>query len=217
MIDPRKIIVSLDGISQKKALTIAERLRGTVWGFKVNDLVYDDLDIIVKLKTLGRVFVDAKLHDIPNTVANSVGRLSERGADIITVHASGGIKMMQAAKANADSTKVIAVTVLTSADSKNAGEKVSYLAEDAMKAKLDGVVCSGHDLKTISTMNEMQGKLKIVPGVRPSWYREKDDQVRTVTPHEAIQLGADYLVVGRPITQASDPNQALNHLIGEKI
>lgn len=101
------LIIALDGITSKEALEIARKLKGRVWGFKIGDLLYQDNSLIQKLKKFGHVFVDVKLYDIPNTVANSVKRLSRAGADMITVHASGGIPMMKAAKQNAGKSKII--------------------------------------------------------------------------------------------------------------
>jgi orotidine-5'-phosphate decarboxylase len=212
VVDSQKVIVSLDGIPQEKALQIANLLKGSVWGFKVNDLIYEELNIIDQVKKLGNIFVDIKLYDIPNTVANSVRRLSARGVDIITVHASGGIEMMRTAKAHAGATKIIAVTVLTSHHPEHATERVKELAEDAVEAGVDGVVCSGHELETVNIIKGMSRKLKIVPGIRPYGYEKSDDQIRTTTPEEAVRLGADYLVVGRPITQSDSPAEALKRL-----
>ena len=144
-----KIIVALDGVSIKEALGIASKLKRKVWGFKVNDLLFDPPaggEIIPKLKKFGRVFADAKLHDIPSTVARSVARLEKAGADMITIHASGGIEMMKAAKTASRRAKILGVTVLTSKSSVNKNEFLK-LAEDIKKAKLDGVVCSAHELK----------------------------------------------------------------------
>ena len=93
-----KIIVALDGLTVKGALRIGKILSGKVWGFKVNDLLFTNVEIIRKLKKFGKIFADAKLHDIPNTVGNSVKKLSKAGADLITVHASGGVEMMKVAK-----------------------------------------------------------------------------------------------------------------------
>ncbi|MDP3730979.1 MAG: orotidine-5'-phosphate decarboxylase [bacterium] len=189
-----KIIIALDGMSEVEALRIAKLLKGKVWGFKINDLLFADPGIIKKLKKFGNVFADAKLYDIPNTVANSVRRLSAVGADMITVHASGGIEMMRAAKENAGHSKILAVTVLTSFKGSQ-NKIVLKLAREAEKAGLDGIVCSGHELKYVSKLP----LLKVVPGIRPKGYNRKDDQKRTVTAEEAVKLGADYLVIGRPI------------------
>ena len=189
-----KIIVALDGISEKEALRIARLLKGLVWGFKVNDLLFESLGVIVKLKKFGNVFADAKLYDIPNTVTNSVRKLSTTGADMITVHASGGVEMMKAAKRSAGKSKILAVTVLTSFQG-NQKKMVLKLVRDAEKAGLDGIVCSGLELKYLAKFS----LLKVVPGIRPKDYNKKDDQKRTVTAEEAVKLGADYLVIGRPI------------------
>lgn len=205
-----KIIVALDGISEKEALRTARILKGYVWGFKVNDLLFENKKIISKLKKFGNVFADAKLHDIPNTVANSVQRLSRAGADMITVHASGGVEMMKAAKRNANQSKILAVTILTS-DKANP-KKVIKLLQDAIKAKADGIVCSGRDLKVVGNIPRSESLLKIVPGIRPKWYKKKDDQKQVMSPKEAIKLGADYLVIGRPIIKSKNYINTLDNL-----
>ena len=206
------LIIALDGINQQKALNIARVLKGKVWGFKVGDLLYEDNFLIQKLKKFGRVFVDVKLHDIPNTVANSVKRLSHAGADMITVHASGGVPMMKAAQRNAGKSKIIAVTVLTSHNNKNTKRSVVKLAQDAIDADVQGIVCSGRELEALRGVRGIKSMIKVVPGVRPEWYTKKDDQKRTITPDEAIKLGADYLVIGRPITNAKSLLKALKEL-----
>ena len=206
-----KIIVALDGISKKKALRIASILKGRVWGFKINDLLFEDATIIGKLKKFGNVFADAKLYDIPNTVAHSVARLSKAGADIITVHALGGIEMMKAAKNSAGKSKILAVTVLTS--EKANSEKVVELTREAFRAGVDGVICSGRDLSSIQKILKSRFFLKIVPGIRPNWYKNKDDQKQIMTPKEALKLGADYLVIGRPILNAKNPIRALADML----
>lgn len=203
-----KIIVALDGVSEKKAIEIAKRLKGLVWGFKVNDLLFESPSIIKKLKKFGKVFADTKLHDIPNTVANSVAKLSRAGADLITVHASGGVEMMRVAKKNAGRSKVIAVTVLTSLKNTNNFVK---LVKDIKAAGVDGVVCSAHELKFF----KKEKFLKIVPGIRPTWYKTKDDQSRTATPKEAIASGADLIVIGRPILRSKDSVMAVNKILKE--
>ena len=201
-----QIIVALDGMSEKKSLSLAEKLSGLVWGFKVNDLLFEDPRIIKKLKKFGNIFADAKLHDIPNTVSNSVSRLALLGADIITVHASGGREMMRAAKKAAGKSKIIAVTVLTSVTG-NQKKIVLKLAHEAQAAKLDGIVCSAQEVRYISAR-----MLKIVPGIRLKPSVSKDDQKRTATPTEALKAGASLLVVGRPITQAKDPIKIIKEI-----
>ena len=193
-----QIIVSLDGITSKKAVEVAKKLKGLVWGFKVNDLLFEDDGIIRKLKRYGWVFADAKLHDIPNTVANSVEKLSRAGADMITVHASGGVEMMQSAVRQAKKrTKIIAVTVLTS---HKKSDNFKKLFKDIKLAGADGIVSSAHELKLFNK----EKYLKIVPGIRPAWYGVKDDQKRTAGSKEAAVLGADYLFIGRPILNSKN-------------
>ena len=204
------IIVALDGISEKEALRVARLLKGSVWGFKVNDLLFENKHIITKLKKFGRVFADAKLYDIPNTVANSVTRLSRAGADMITVHASGGIEMMKAAKRSAGRSKILGVTVLTSSEPNS--KMVMKLTKDILEAKLDGIVSSGRDLSSIQKIQGSRILLKVVPGIRKAGYKKRDDQKRTVTPEKAFKEGADYLVIGRPILDSKDPLKALADL-----
>lgn len=206
-----KIIVALDGISEKEALRTARILKGYVWGFKVNDLLFEDGKIIGKLKKFGKVFADAKLHDIPNTVANSVTKLSKAGADMITIHASGGIEMMRIAKQAAGRSKILAVTVLTSARANP--KNIAKLVKDALRAGVDGVVCSGHDLASIKRVSRSESLLKIVPGIRPKWYKTKDDQKKIITPEKALLLGADYLVIGRPVLKSINPLKAIRDTI----
>lgn len=215
-IEGNKIIIALDGLSKSEALEIATLLKGKVWGFKVNDLIFEDSNVISQLKKFGNIFADVKLYDIPNTVGNSVKKISDKGADIITVHASGGIEMMKEAKKRSGGSKIIAVTILTSKKQVKSNDSyIDRLTRDALEAQLDGIVCSGLDLKTIARIPKMKSKLKIVPGIRPHWYGTKDDQKRVVSPREAIDLGADYLVIGRPIIQTPNPLESLEKILDE--
>jgi len=218
------IVIPLDGMGRAQAVALAERLLGKVWGFKVNDLLLAcGTSIVEELKGLGRVFVDAKLHDIPNTVANGVKRLASAGADLITVHASGGPAMVRAAVEQSGGAGILAVTVLTSLDDVTADEvfgsdaagAVVRLARMAAGAGAAGIVCSPRELVTVSAMPEMQGRLKVTPGIRPAWHGKADDQRRSMTPAEAITAGADLLVIGRPITGAADPVAAVERVLAE--
>ena len=201
-ISKSKVIVALDGMPVQRALTLARHLRGLVWGFKVNDLLFTD--IMPKLKRSGRVFADAKLHDIPNSVANSVRRLSSLGVNMITVHSSGGRDMMRAAVKVRGRSDIIAVTVLTS----QKGDRLLFKkrVSDARASGVQGIVCSAHELP-------VNGMKTIVPGIRPDGYSKKDDQKRTATPKQAIGAGADYLVIGRPITDANNPLMVLRDMM----
>ena len=220
-----KIIIPLDGKTEAESLALAEKLSGHVWGFKANDLLLEcGLEIITKLKAYGNVFADPKLHDIPNTVANGIKRLSEAGADLITIHASGGSKMIQAAREAAGNSKVLAVTLLTSLgeeDSsrvydKNPDDCVLSLATLAAESGAHGIVCSPKEVGMINSNEGTKSLLKVIPGIRPSWYGKADDQVRKKTPAEAVADGADLLVIGRPITGHEDPVEAAK-LVNEEL
>ncbi len=161
------------------------------------------------------IFLDLKLHDIPNTVAKAIQALNPLEPSILTVHAAGGRAMMEDAKAAAGANaKVVAVTVLTSLDQDDLGAigvsgnpigQVERLADLAREAGLDGIVCSGEEVKTVH--KSWKDGFFVVPGVRPA-NGAMGDQKRTVTPAEAMARGASIIVVGRPISKADDPDQA---------
>ncbi len=165
------------------------------------------------------VFLDLKLHDIPNTVAGAVRSLLPLGADMLTIHAGGGAKMIEAAakaaSEGAKRPKILAVTVLTSLDTEalaatgvsgGPAQQVLRLARLALESGADGLVCSAHE---ISRLRDAFGEkpVLVVPGIRPKG-AEIGDQARVMTPEEAVSAGADYIVVGRPITGAADPAAA---------
>lgn len=224
------IILPLDGMSKVRALEIAEKFSGKVWGVKINDLIdqelfrkEDEISLIEKLTKICPFFADPKLHDIPNTVANRTKAYAKGGAYFITVMASGGIEMMRAAVENRGDSKILAVTVLTSLSEEEAhltyGEpskaKVLLFAQWAKLAGVDGIVCSAKELEILSKHPELEGLIKVTPGIRPDWYKEADDQKRTMTAGEAIKLGADYLVIGRPLLRAADPMEAVEKTLAE--
>jgi orotidine-5'-phosphate decarboxylase len=169
-----------------------------------------------------KIFLDLKVHDIPNTALGAISSLAKYGVDILNVHASGGIAMMQKAKEALDgyTCKLIAVTHLTSTDEKMLNEElliattiekaVLNLAENTKKAGLDGIVCSPHEIKIVK---EKLGKdfVTVCPGIRLE--KTNDDQKRTLSAKEAFALGTDYIVIGRPITQAEDPIKAFDLLL----
>lgn len=217
------IIVALDALDYTTARETAKKLQGSVWGFKVNDLYFEmGLSIVEELAEFGNVMLDAKLHDIPNTVANTTAKMKDTKAAIVTVHASGGQTMIRAAADNLPG-RVAAVTVLTSHDmneckaifghyTTEAVEKLAYMARDGGAAY---IVCSAKELD-MPIFEEGDVDLpKIVPGIRPVWYQTPDDQKRTATPVEAIQLGAKFLVMGRPILRADDPVKAAQDTLDE--
>lgn len=212
------IIVAMDGMTLKDAQMMADKLSRWVWGFKFNDLFFErGMEIGADFEQKA-FMIDAKFHDIPNTVRNVTKKLAGWGAEIVTVHASGGKVMIEAAVENLPG-KVAAVTVLTSLDEKacrhiyNVGPtiKVHTLAQDAMKAGASYIVCSPLELETLGGIDLP----KIVPGIRPLWYQEKDDQARKMTPTEAMEAGARFLVMGRPILRADDPVEAAQRTLEE--
>ncbi|WP_109806851.1 orotidine-5'-phosphate decarboxylase [Sphingosinithalassobacter portus] len=216
------LFVALDTPDLERAKTIAQRVHAHVGGIKlgleffmangahgVHEMAKLDLPI----------FLDLKLHDIPNTVAKAIQALRPLEPAILTVHAAGGRAMMEDAKAAAPTgTRVVAVTMLTSLDSNDLQsiglapdphEQVVRLTELAREAGLDGIVCSGAEVKA-AHRTWPQGFF-VVPGVRPA-NGHAGDQKRVVTPRQALDGGASILVVGRPITQASDPDVAAREI-----
>lgn len=167
------------------------------------------------------IFLDLKLHDIPNTVAKAMQAINALEPAIVTIHAAGGRAMMEDAKAAAGAhTKVVAVTVLTSLDdhdlsrvgvSDSPDAQVARLAALAQEAGLDGIVCSGHEVKAVK--KSWKEGFFVVPGLRPSG-GNSGDQKRTVTPRQARDDGASVLVIGRPITRAESPDDAARAIVG---
>lgn len=218
-------------MSVKKALEVAKELSDAVWGFKANDLLDErnvvidkrPVDILEELKSFGGVFADPKYHDIPNTVANRVAKMAKAKPYFITVHASGGVKMLRAAVDNAGESKILAVTVLTSLNEEDTHlalgapvkAKVLEYARYAVLAGVHGIVCSAKELEFLSKYKELDSLIKVTPGIRPLWYQPADDQKRTMTPAEAIELGADYLVIGRPILKDDVPDYAVERTLEE--
>jgi orotidine-5'-phosphate decarboxylase len=214
-----ELIVALDGLTKEKSLEIASRLSGLVWGFKVNDLLLEEgFSIIRELKKFGKVFADPKLHDIPNTVKNCVKKLAETGVSLITVHASGGARMIEEAVKHSGSAEILSVTVLTSFSREETRsvygiseteKKVLELAKLAEESGTHGIVCSPQELPILT--KEIKRAFFLTPGIRLE--KSNDDQVRVMTPIEAKNLGAKYIVVGRPITESSDPHLVTSQII----
>jgi len=212
------VYVALDTIDLDRAKAIAARVKTHVGGLKLGLEFFaaNGPAGIREMAALGLpIFLDLKLHDIPNTVAKAVQALRPLDPAILTVHAAGGRAMLEDAKAAAPSgTKVVAVTVLTSLDDKDlsavgvqggAHAQVVRLTELARAAGLDGIVCSGAEVA--AARKAWPEGFFVVPGVRPA-DGQSADQKRVVTPRQALDAGASILVVGRPITQADDPDLA---------
>jgi len=212
------VYVALDTPDLDKARAIAERVKTQVGGLKLGleFFVHNGPAGVHEIAHLGLpIFLDLKLHDIPNTVAKAIQALRPLEPAILTVHAAGGRAMMEDARAAAPSgTKVVGVTVLTSLDEEDlhslgvpgeARAQVERLALVAREAGLNGVVCSGAEIEIVR--NAWPEAFIVVPGVRPA-DAAAGDQKRVVTPRQALDAGASVLVVGRPITQAEDPGAA---------
>lgn len=221
-----KIIVALDVPSSSEALRLVEQLRPETSFFKIGLQLYtaEGPEIVrIVLSAGAKVFLDLKLHDIPNTVAKAVESASTLGAQMLTIHLSGGGEMIRAAaKAKKGQMSILGVTVLTSSTEATLREigisdkiehQVLRLAKLGVENGIDGVVASPHEIKPLR--EKFRHKIKIVvPGIRPTW-AETGDQKRTMTPREAIEAGADYLVIGRPITAHKNPREALEKILQE--
>ena len=223
-----EVIVALDTPSKVSALALVDRLGSSADFYKVGLELYtaEGPRIVEELLARGkRVFLDLKLHDIPNTVGGAVRSASALGAHLLTVHASGGTAMLETARAAATGAlRLIAVTVLTSLDEPDLGrawgrrvasvqEEASRLAALAKAMGLDGVVASAGDAARIRP-EVGDDFLLVVPGIRLSG-AERNDQRRVGTPAAAVKAGADYLVIGRPVTRAEDPAAALASFLEE--
>lgn len=216
------IYVALDTPDIERAKAIATRVRHHVGGIKLGleFFMANGRHGVHEMADIGLpIFLDLKFHDIPNTVGKAVQALRPLEPAIITVHAAGGRAMLEDAKAAAPTgTKVVAVTMLTSLDandltsiglSPDPHEQVVRLAELARSAGVDGIVCSGEEVKAAHAA--WKDGFFVVPGVRPA-NGSSGDQKRVVTPRAALDAGASILVIGRPITQAEDPDLAAREI-----
>jgi orotidine-5'-phosphate decarboxylase len=227
--DPKdRLAVALDLPSEQEAMRLVDRLEGTCQWFKVGMELYYAAgnSIVQQLRDRGfNVFLDLKLHDIPNTVAGAVRSATRAGASLLTIHASGGAAMMSAAAEAASapgSPRLLAVTVLTSMDANelagigitaSPAEQVLRLAKLAQASGIDGMVCSAEE---VATLRKETGPntLLVIPGIRPAG-SAVEDQRRIATPAQAIAHGASMLVVGRPITRATNPAEAAHAILEE--
>jgi len=226
MLDP-KVVVALDFDKKNDALSFVDKISPSDCKLKVGKemFTYFGPEFVKTLTDKGfDVFLDLKFHDIPNTVAKAVTAAADLGVWMVNVHASGGKQMMTKAKQalenyGNDAPLLIAVTVLTSmskADlcdlgiTKTPAQQVDLLANLAKQSGLDGVVCSAMEAEQLKQSLGKEFKL-ITPGIRPAGF-SSDDQQRIMTPEQAIKVGVDYLVIGRPITKSSDPQLVLQQI-----
>jgi len=226
-----RLIFPLDLPDWNSARALAKVLNGHVGWFKVGLELFiaEGPDVVGHLKDLApdtKIFLDLKLHDIPATVGRAIGSAVRLGAEMLTVHAQGGPEMLKAAVEQAGSaTTVLAVTVLTSlnpaempeitAEYRQPGALVNFLARQALEAGCRGLVASGQEVAALRHNFGRDPKL-VIPGIRPAWSQiSGDDQKRTATPWEAVRDGADYLVIGRPIRDAENPAEAADRVVTE--
>ncbi|MFP1944137.1 orotidine-5'-phosphate decarboxylase [Lonsdalea quercina] len=222
------IIVALDYASQRDAYEFVDRIDPQRCRLKVGKEMFTLFgpQLVNDLQQRGfEVFLDLKFHDIPNTTARAVAAAAELGVWMVNVHASGGARMMQAAKEallpyGADAPLLIAVTVLTSMDEDDLrglgitlspAEQAERLAVLTQQCGLDGVVCSAHEAERLKQRCGAAFQL-VTPGIRPAG-SAAGDQRRIMTPEQAKLAGVDYMVIGRPITQSADPAQILNAIL----
>lgn len=214
------IIVAIDETNFKKASNIIDQLDSSKCMIKIGSVAFNSIghNLIDYGAQQGfDIFLDLKLHDIPNTVKKSIESLSSLPIKMLTVHTSGGKDMMSAAMEAVSGTdiKVFGVTVLTSLSDddtntifkRTSSKQVEAMLDSAELAGIDGVVCSPHELELLSKRTSL---LSITPGIRLEY--SNDDQKRVMTPKEAIDLGADYLVIGRPITSSENIGESLNKI-----
>jgi len=219
------LMVALDMDEGDEAVRLAGEIGSDVAALKVGSQLFTRYgpDLVRQItESGGRVFLDLKYHDIPNTVAKAVRGAVEMGVSWFTVHASGGSDMIRAAKDAAGDARVLAVTVLTSLDQDAMGQvgwggevqdQVIRLANVAREAGADGIVCSALEVRSLRSALD-DGCVLVTPGIRPAG-ASTDDQARVATPASAVADGADYLVVGRPIVKAHDRNEAVRLILEE--
>ena len=217
-----KAFIALDATNNKKNIEVVKKLHKLVYGFKVGYRSFYNKDadkLIAEIKRKkSRLFLDLKLHDIPNTVSSAIESLKNINPDFLTLHISGGEEMLKSALKSIKKfnlkTKVLGVTLLTSLDGKDSkkiyGEKdtdklIKKLALIASKAKIAGLICSGQDLKSLKGFKKL---LKVTPGVKI--LDRKDDQKRVSFVHDALNDGANFVVIGRELINAKDPMKLLN-------
>ena len=228
MTDP-KIIVAIDTFDLQQANAILDQLDPDLCMVKIGSVVFNALgkSFLKHASSQGfKIFLDLKLHDIPNTVYETITGFNDCKIDMLTVHLSGGEKMLRKAMLAGKSinTKVIGVSMLTSLEEKDSltlfgnklEDQISNLFKLAVKVNIDGIVCSPHELEIANTILDSNA-IKVTPGIRDA--KVDDDQARTMSAKEAIERGSTFLVIGRPITQAEDISKALqsfNNSIYEK-
>ena len=219
----KKVIVALDSNNYEKTLKIVNNLKDEAYAFKIGYQFFFKFGLSGYKKIYSicpKIFLDLKLHDIPNTVKNGIISLEKLKPLFTTVHISGGDKMMKSTKLINGYTKILGVSILTSMNSiqtfkyfneKNVSSLVKKFSRAAKKNNLDGIICSPREIKYVR--KEVGDDFIIItPGIRINNKIRNDDQKRVATPKKAIDLGANYLVIGRPITESRNPLKVLKEI-----
>ena len=219
----KKVIVALDSNNLNKTIKLVKNLKKDVYAFKIGYQFFFNFGLIGYKKIYSicpKIFLDLKLHDIPNTVKNGIEALNKIKPILTTIHISGGDEMMKSSVRDKNFTKILGVSILTSIDSKQTKKfynqkNVSFLvkkfAKFAKKNGLDGVVCSPKEIKVIRKATGTNFII-VTPGIRLKSKIKSDDQKRIETPEKAIEMGANYLVIGRPITKSKNPLKTLKEI-----
>ncbi len=220
----QKIIVALDSNNIKKTKCLVSKLKNEVFAFKIGYEFFLNFGIqgYKDIKRIcPKIFLDLKLHDIPNTVQKGIIAIHKLAPILTTIHISGGDEMQKASiNIRKNKIKILGVSILTSLDSRqtkkyynesNINKLVKKYVNFAKRNKLDGIVCSPLEIKFIRKIVDSRF-LIVVPGIRPKTYKTIDDQKRFVSPEDAIQLGANLLVIGRPITESKNPLKTIKEI-----
>lgn len=218
-----KVIIALDSKNFNKSIKLVEDLKKDAYAFKIGYQFFFNFGLEGYKKVYSicpKIFLDLKLYDIPNTVKNGLEALIKMKPLLTTIHISGGDEMMKASRSKKKNTKILGVSILTSMDKKqtkkyynnnNISKLVKNFTQAAKKNKLDGVVCSPWEIKHI---RKIVGKnfIIVTPGIRINNKIKSDDQKRVESPRKAIDLGANFLVIGRPITESKDSLNVLKEI-----
>ena len=222
----KKVIVAVDTPKISDAMSLVDAIGDLIDWYKIGSVLFTSsgnkiIDFLHQRSK--KIFLDIKLHDIPNVVGNTVKQISEMGIDLATVHCLGGLEMLQAASAQCRNTqlRLVGITLLThqkEADPNTFGNRssakdlVTKLVTLAEEARLYGIICSPHEIETVKP-KILPGFQLITAGIRiPGVEVYQDDQIRTASPAQALDYGADFVVIGRPITQAREPRQVVESL-----
>ena len=212
----KKIIVALDSNNLNDSECLVDEIKNQVFAFKIGYEFFLNFGLYgynqIKNKKVN-IFLDLKLHDIPNTIKNGIEAIANLNPYFTTIHITGGDEMQKIANLSKKNVKILGVSVLTSIDSaqaekyyneKNIENLVGKFIKNALENNLDGIVCSPLEIELVKKLSS-EKLIIVTPGIRPENYNKNDDQKRFMSPKKAINLGANYLVIGRPITQSSNP------------